>query len=85
MQLDLSVGVGEEVSEVNGGRGVSGFAVAGVGDMELGSLDGSARNAVLFENGEFRSRVVLENQFLDIAGVQADGWHPMALKWVSRL
>ena len=46
MEPDLALGVCEDISVINGGRGLGGFAAAGVGDVELGSLDGRARYAV---------------------------------------
>ena len=46
MEPDLTLGICEDISIINRGRGLGGFAAAGVGDVELGSLHRSARYAV---------------------------------------
>ena len=75
MHLDFAPGIGENIPVVDGAGGLRRLAVAGVGDVELGPLNRSARHAVLLKNGQLRGLVVAENQRLFIAWVQGNCLH----------
>ena len=79
MHLDLAVGVGENIPVVNGAGSVRRLSVAGVGDAELGPLNGSARHTVLLKNGQLRGLMVLECDGFLVAGVQADRLLPVGV------
>ena len=79
MHLDLTVGVGENIPVVNGAGSVRRLAVAGVGDVELGPLNRSARHTVLLKNRQLRGLVVLKGDGFLIAGVQADRLLPVGV------
>ena len=69
MQSNLTVRIGNEIAEVH--RGGS-LAVAGVGHMELGPFNGSARHAVHLENGQLRPLVILKQDLPIPIGVESD-------------
>ena len=73
MDKDLTVGIGIQITKVNGGGCFGRFAVAGISHMELCALHRSASHAVLLIDGQLRHLVVLEYQFLFIACIQTDG------------
>ena len=79
MEPDLTLGVCEDISVINRGRGLGGFAAAGVGDVELGSLDGRASHAVLLVDGELWHFPILESDIHLVTGVQADGLLPVGV------
>ena len=79
MHLDFAPGIGENIPVVDGAGGLRRLAVAGVGDVELGPLNRSARHTVLLEDGQLRGLVVLERDGFLIAGVQADRLLPVCV------
>ena len=79
MELDLPIGVREDIAEVDGAGGVGGFPIAGIGHMELGPLNGSARHAVLLEDGQLRGLVVFEHDGFLVARVQTDRLLPVGV------
>ena len=79
MEPDLALGVCEDRSVVDGGRGFGGFAAAGVSDVELGSLDGRASHAVLLVDGELGHFPIFESDMHLATGVQADGLLPVGV------
>ena len=79
MEPDLALGVCEDISVIDGGRGLGGFAAAGVGDVELGSLHRSARHAVLLVDGELGHFPIPKSDIHLVTGVQADGLLPVGV------
>ena len=77
MELDLTVGVRQDIPEVDGAGSVRRLAVGSIGDMEFCPLNGCARNRILFENRQFRGLVILEYHRLFIARIQRDGLYPV--------
>ena len=73
MDKDLTVGIGIQITKVNGGGCFGRFAVAGISHMELCALHRSASHTVLLVDGQLRHFVVLEYQCLFIACIQTDG------------
>ena len=79
MEPDLALGVCEDISVIDGAGGLGGFAAAGVGDVELGSLHRSARHAILLVDGELGHFPILESDIHLVTGVQADGLLPVGV------
>ena len=79
MEPDLALGVCEDRSVVDGAGGLGGFAAAGVGDVELGSLHRSASHAVLLVDGELWHFPIFESDIHLVTGVQADGLLPVGV------
>ena len=79
MEPDLTLGICEDISVIDGGRGLGGFAAAGVSDVELGSLHRSARHAVLLVDGELWHFPIFESDIHLVTGVQADGLLPVGV------
>ena len=79
MEPDLTLGICEDISVIDGGRGLGGFAAAGVGDVELGSLHRSARYAVLLVDGELGHFPIPKSDIHLVTGVQADGLLPVSV------
>ena len=79
MEPDLTLGVCEDISVIDGGRGLGGFAAAGVGDVELGSLDRRASHAVLLVDGELGHFPIPKSDIHLVTGVQADGLLPVGV------
>ena len=79
MEPDLALGICEDRSVIDGGRGLGGFAAAGVGDVELGSLHRSARHAVLLVDGELGHFPIPKSDIHLVTGVQADGLLPVGV------
>ena len=79
MEPDLALGICEDISVIDGGRGLGGFAAAGVSDVELGSLHRSASHAVLLVDGELGHFPILESDIHLVTGVQADGLLPVGV------
>ena len=79
MEPDLALGVCEDISVIDGGRGLGGFAAAGVSDVELGSLHRSASHAVLLVDGELWHFPIFESDIYLVTGVQADGLLPVGV------
>ena len=79
MEPDLTLGICEDISVIDGAGGLGGFAAAGVSDVELGSLDGSASHAILLVDGELGHFPILESDIHLVTGVQADGLLPVGV------
>ena len=79
MEPDLALGVCEDISVIDGGRGLGGFAAAGVGDVELGSRHRRARHAVLLVDGELGHFPIFEGDIHLVTGVQADSLLPVGV------
>ena len=79
MEPDLALGICEDISVIDGGRGLGGFAAAGVGDVELGSLDRRASHAVLLVDGELGHFPIPKSDIHLVTGVQADGLLPVGV------
>ncbi|CAN4002422.1 Stage 0 sporulation A-like protein, partial [Dysosmobacter welbionis] len=79
MEPDLTLGICEDTSVIDGGRSLGGFAAAGVGDVELGSLHRSASHAVLLVDGELGHFPIFESDIHLVTGVQADGLLPVGV------
>ena len=79
MEPDLALGVCEDISIINRGRGLGGFAAAGVSDVELGSLHRSASHAVLLVDGELGHFPIFKSDIHLVTGVQADGLLPVSV------
>ena len=77
MESDLAMGVSEEIPEINRRGCLSRFAVAGIGDVEFGTLYIRSCDAVLLVNGQQRHFAVFERDVLIITGVQTDGLDPI--------
>ena len=77
MELDLAVGVGDDLAEVIGLRRVGGLAVGGVGHMETRPLHRSAGDRVHLIDGQLRGLVVFKDHLFLIAGIQGDGLLPV--------
>ena len=79
MEPDLTPGVCEDISIINRGRSLGGFAAAGVSDVELGSLHRRARYAVLLVDGELGHFPIPKSDIHLVTGVQADGLLPVGV------
>ena len=79
MEPDLTLGVCEDISVIDGGRSLGGFAAAGVSDVEFGSLDGRASHAVLLVDGEMGHFPIPKSDIHLVTGVQADGLLPVGV------
>ena len=79
MEPDLTFGICEDISVIDGAGGLGGFAAAGVGDVELGSLDGRASHAVLLVDGELGHFPIPKSDIHLVTGVQADGLLPVGV------
>ena len=79
MEPDLTLGVCEDRSVIDGAGGLGGFAAAGVSDVELGSLHRRASHAVLLVDGELGHFPILESDIHLVTGVQADGLLPVGV------
>ena len=79
MEPDLTLGICEDRSVIDGAGGLGGFAAAGVSDVELGSLDGRASHAVLLVDGELGHVPIFESDMHLATGVQADGLLPVGV------
>ena len=79
MEPDLALGICEDISVIDGGRGLDGFAAAGVGDVEFGSLDRRASHAVLLVDGELGHFPIPKSDIHLVTGVQADGLLPVGV------
>ena len=79
MEPDLALGICEDRSVVDGAGGLGGIAAAGVSDVELGSLDGRTRHAVLLVDGELGHFPIFESDIHLVTGVQADGLLPVGV------
>ena len=79
MEPDLALAICEDISVIDGGRGLGGFAAAGVSDAELGSLHRSASHAVLLVDGELGHFPIFESDIHLVTGVQADGLLPVGV------
>ena len=79
MEPDLALGVCEDRSVVDGAGGLGGFAAAGVGDVEFGSLDRRASHAVLLVDGELGHFPIPKSDIHLVTGVQADGLLPVGV------
>ena len=77
MQGNLAIGIGVQFPEIVGGGSAGRAAAAGVGDVELGSLNGSAAHGVQLVNIEGRRPVVFEHQTPDFTRPQTDGLCPV--------
>ena len=79
MEPDLTLDICEDISVIDGGRGLGGFAAAGVGDVELGSLDRRASHAVLLVDGELGHFPIPKSDIHLVTGVQTDGLLPVGV------
>ena len=79
MEPDLALGICEDRSVVDGAGGFGGFAAAGVGDVELGSLHRRASHAILLVDGELGHFPIFESDIHLVTGVQADGLLPVGV------
>ena len=77
MKFDLATGICEEIAIVDGCGCFGRFTVAGIGDVEFGTLHISTCDAVLLVDGQQRHFAILERDALIITGVQADGLDPV--------
>ena len=79
MEPDLALGICEDISVIDGAGGLGGFAAAGVGDVELGSLHRRASHAVLLVDGELWHFPIPKSDIHLVTGVQADGLLPVGV------
>ena len=79
VESDLAVRIRQELAKINGGRCVSGLAIAGIGYMESRSLHGGTSNAILLVDGEFRAFAVFEYKFFVIPCIQRDRLYPICI------
>ena len=79
MELDLAVGIGDDLAKIIGVRRIGSLAVGSVGHMKTRPLDRSAGDTVYLINGEFGGLVVLERHLFFIAGIERDGLHPVGV------
>ena len=79
VEPDLAVRIRQELAKINGGRCVSGLAIAGIGYMESRSLHGGTSNAILLVDGEFRAFAVFEYKFFVIPCIQRDRLYPICI------
>ena len=73
MDLDLASGICEHFSVVDGGRGLRRLAVAGIGNVEFGVLNGLPGDGIFLKNGQFRGFSVPEGERLFVIGAEGDG------------
>ena len=79
MEPDLTLGVCEDISVIDGAGGFGGCAAAGVSDVEFGSLHRSTRYAVLLVDGELGHFPIPKSDIHLVTGVQADGLLPVGV------
>ena len=79
VELDLAVGIGDDLAIVDGGRCIRSFAIAGIGHVKTRPLNRSACDTVHLINGEFWGLVVLERHLFIIAGIECNRLHPVSV------
>ena len=76
---DLALGIGQDLTEVDGAGGLRRLAIAHISHMEKRPLDGSAGNTVYLVDSQLRGLPIFEGQCLFFPCVEGYGLLPVSI------
>ena len=79
MKPDLALGIGQDLTEVDGAGGLRRLTIAGVSHMKKRPLDGSASNTVFLVDSQLRGLPIFEGQRLFFPRIERNGLLPVGI------